>query len=84
MTTADRLDHAQARIARLEAELALCRRAVLDAVFPGVDAGWHEQHDAVMQRALDAESAHNNVDDGDLYGRDRRMGAALASAKARG
>lgn len=28
---------------------------------------------SIVQRILDAESAHNNVDDGDLHGRSRRM-----------
>ena len=36
---------------------------------------------SIVQRALDAESAHNNVDDGDLYGTRRRLEAAKAAAR---
>lgn len=36
---------------------------------------------SIVQRALDAESAHNNVDDGDLYGTRRKRAAAKAAAE---
>lgn len=59
-------------IADLEAELRLCRAALLDAVTVfSIDtkATWWETYGKVFQRALDSESAMNNVDAGDLYGR---------------